>query len=162
MLGVRTLLYNYVIVKIFRIIPPPATAILLVAIAYIFNILFPGAVIFQSYIIFVMVLLVGVVFVGWSVLLFRRAHTTLNPNKKPGKMIESGPYLISRNPMYLGLLLMLLGYAFLKGEFVFFVTPVVYYVLMDKIVIPYEEKMIVDAIGQEKYGVFAQKIRRWL
>ena len=148
--------------KIFRIIPPPAIAILLVVIAYMFNTFFPGAVIFQSRILFVIFILVGLSVIGWSVLLFRKAHTTLNPNKKPGQMITSGPYQISRNPMYLGLLLMLLGYAFLKGEFVFFVTPVVFYIVMDKIVIPYEEKMIVDAIGQEKYGVFTQKIRRWV
>lgn len=148
--------------KIFRIIPPPAIALLMVLIAYVLNILFPGPVIYQSDALFVILLVLGVVIVGWSVLLFRRSRTTLNPNKKPDQLITSGPYRISRNPMYLGLLLFLLAFAFSKGELVFFVTPIVFYIVMDNIVIPFEEKMIAETIGEKKYVIFTQKVRRWL
>jgi protein-S-isoprenylcysteine O-methyltransferase Ste14 len=149
-------------VKIFRIIPPPLTAILLVIIACIFNLFFPSERTFQSNLLFMFLALSGIVIMGWAVMLFRKTHTTLNPNKKPNALVSSGPYKVSRNPMYLGLLLVLTGIAFWSGTFVFFAAPIVFFILIDRVVIPYEEKLVEDTVGSNKFRDYAKKVRRWL
>ena len=99
---------------------------------------------------------------GWSVLLFKKTNATLNPNKKPTQIITAGPYKISRNPMYMGLSLILLGFAFLNGELVFFAPPVIFFIIINSFVIPYEETMLANAIGNETFKNYSQKIRRWI
>jgi hypothetical protein len=54
---------------------------------------------------------------GWSLWLFGRHGTGLLPGQAPQAMIEQGPYRLSRNPLYLGLLALYLGLALLAPTF---------------------------------------------
>lgn len=149
--------------KLFIKIPPPITAILLIIVAHLITLVFPEmkVVFFKSLLLAALFMLVGIGIIAWSFILFQIKRTTLNPNKKPQKMIISGPYRLSRNPMYLGLLLLLLGYALWRGEIIFLIPPVVFFFLMDKVVIPFEEKLVKEGMG-DKYENYLKTVRKWL
>jgi protein-S-isoprenylcysteine O-methyltransferase Ste14 len=55
---------------------------------------------------------VGMLLCVWSIGLFRRAKTSLIPVKPSAALVLSGPYRLTRNPMYLGLLCLYLTAAF--------------------------------------------------
>ena len=57
----------------------------------------------------IVLILVGLLIDMWAWMLFRRRKTTLNPFKRPLKLVNSGLFKISRNPMYLGMDLVLWG-----------------------------------------------------
>ena len=63
--------------------------------------------------------------------------------------------------MYLGMVLILAGVAILLGSFTPYVGPVVFTVIMEKVFIEVEEKMIED-IFQEEYLQYKNKVRKWI
>ncbi len=54
-------------------------------------------------------ILAGLFLGGWGVGQFRKARTNIKPFKEPDVFVSEGPYCYTRNPMYLGLSLALLG-----------------------------------------------------
>jgi len=94
---------------------------------------------------------------------FRKANTTVNP-LEPGncsRLVESGIYRYSRNPMYLALLLALLGWGcFLNNPWSF--IPVIAYILyIDRYQIKPEENALETAFGEE-FQRYRQRVRKWL
>ncbi len=73
----------------------------------------------------VLLLILGFVttYSGFSA--FRKAGTPVRPGDEPTKLVTSGPYRITRNPMYLGLELVLLGSFFLAKSPFFLIPPTV-------------------------------------
>src|SRR5579862_8962672 len=60
--------------------------------------------------------IIGVLLIAGAVVLFRREGTELNPTSTANsRLVTSGPYRLSRNPMYLGLVMIALGIAFGVG-----------------------------------------------
>src|SRR5262245_61801370 len=55
---------------------------------------------------------------GWCLLLFAKARTGLLPGQSTTALISSGPYRVSRNPLYVGLLLLYVGCALLAGSLI--------------------------------------------
>lgn len=147
-----------------RLIPPPLTALLLLTVAYIIDRIFtfPKITVLHSVLLTVICILSGGIIIFWSFILFRKNKTTLNPNSRPKKFILAGPYKISRNPMYLGLLLFLAGNVFLESKIVFLIPPIIFFILMNMSVIPHEEKSLKNLIGEDKYRFYLKKVRRWI
>jgi protein-S-isoprenylcysteine O-methyltransferase Ste14 len=99
----------------------------------------------------------------WSLLLFFRSHTTANPMKpeSSSKIVTSGLYQCSRNPMYVGLLMILLGYAiWLGGLTPFLMLPLFIFLITTQQIIP-EEETLQKKFGQE-YLDYKARVRRWL
>ena len=98
-----------------------------------------------------------------GVVAFRRARTTVNPTMPhaASSLVSTGVYRFSRNPMYLGFLLALIGYAvFLaNGPAVLLVPAFVMY--MNRFQIGPEERALSGIFG-EKFTSYAQRVRRWL
>jgi len=99
----------------------------------------------------------------WSLFLFFRSKTTPNPMKPENSkhIVTSGLYKISRNPMYVGLLFVLLGYAIWLGSIApFLLLPLFVLLITTQQIIP-EEEMLEKKFGQE-YLDYKMRVRRWL
>ncbi|TAL11721.1 MAG: isoprenylcysteine carboxylmethyltransferase family protein [Nitrospirae bacterium] len=94
---------------------------------------------------------------------FARAKTTVNP-MKPGaasSLVVSGIYRYSRNPMYLGLLLLLLGWAwYLSNALAFLLLPG-FILYMNRFQIEPEERALASLFG-EAFTAYRARVRRWL
>ncbi len=104
----------------------------------------------------------GFVLPAWAFMLFRREGTQLNPTSQTNnKLIILGPYAITRNPMYLGLVIVSLGIAFWVGSLPMFVVPVLTFMVANWVHIPFEEAKM-----RRQFGVlfddYAGKVRRWI
>jgi len=106
---------------------------------------------------------VGVVIAISGVVTFRRARTTVNPTRpqSSSSLVTWGVYTISRNPMYLGLLLVLTGWAiFLSNALAFLFLPA-YIFYMNRFQIAPEERALASLFGQE-FAAYQSRVRRWL
>lgn len=98
-----------------------------------------------------------------GVVSFSRAGTTVNP-MKPGSsssLVVTGIYAVTRNPMYLGLLLVLLAWAIYLTNVltVLFLPGFVWY--MGRYQIEPEERALASLFGPE-FTAYAAKVRRWI
>jgi len=97
----------------------------------------------------------------WADLLFKVRRTTVKPFEKSTHLIENGPYRLSRNPMYLGLVVILLGVATLLGSIAPFIVAIIFAIIADRVFISIEEKYLEEIFGQ-KFLDYKKRIRRWL
>jgi len=105
----------------------------------------------------------GVVTSALGVVSFSRARTTVNPTR-PGSstcLVRSGLYTFTRNPMYLGFLLVLVGWAiFLSNALAFLLLPA-FILYMNRFQIEPEERALASLFGQE-FVAYKSRVRRWL
>jgi protein-S-isoprenylcysteine O-methyltransferase Ste14 len=92
---------------------------------------------------------------------FTRHGTTVKPFERSTSLITTGVYRISRNPMYLGFVLILLGIAVFLGSLSPFFITVVFAVLMDFVFIQTEERMIATEFG-EAWLAYKAMVRKWV
>ena len=102
----------------------------------------------------------GVVLYVWAIVLFRRAGTPYQTGA-PSVLVESGPYRLSRNPMYLGLTAILLGIGLLVGTLPFLLVPLVFVLTVNLVHVPREERALEETIG-EPYRQYRERVRRWI
>jgi protein-S-isoprenylcysteine O-methyltransferase Ste14 len=103
----------------------------------------------------------GLVLAFWSRSLFIRNSTTLQPYEEPTSLVTSGPFRLSRNPIYLGMASILLGVAVLQGTLVTLAFPVIFVILIEFFIIPGEERKLENIFG-EPYRVYKKSVRRWI
>ncbi|MDO9550779.1 MAG: isoprenylcysteine carboxylmethyltransferase family protein [Methanoregula sp.] len=103
----------------------------------------------------------GLVLVLQSRSLFIRNATTLQPSEEPTSLVTSGPFRLSRNPVYLGMASILLGVAVVQGTLVALVFPVIFVLLIEFFIIPGEERMLEKIFG-ERYRDYKKSVRRWI
>jgi protein-S-isoprenylcysteine O-methyltransferase Ste14 len=97
-----------------------------------------------------------------GVLTFLNAKTTVDPTKpRASSMVTWGVYAFSRNPMYLGGLIMLLGWAvFLSNALAFVLLPA-YVLYINRFQIAPEERALTALFGY-RYAAYQVRVRRWL
>ena len=109
-------------------------------------------------------LVLGALSIGvilWAALLFRRAGTNIRPYLPSTRLVLSGPYRFTRNPMYLGMAGILLGVAIYAGSLTpFIVIPAFMALIQERFILP-EEQKLEDAFGAE-YLAFKARVHRWL
>lgn len=103
----------------------------------------------------------GIALLAGARALFRRHETNIMTFGKPDYLVTSGPFRFTRNPMYLGFTLMLLGAAMLSGRVVALLAPVVFILLARLWYIPFEERSARAAFGAA-YEVYCCNTRRWI
>jgi protein-S-isoprenylcysteine O-methyltransferase Ste14 len=102
-----------------------------------------------------------VVWNGWSLWLFHRHETGLLPGQATHAMIQEGPYRVSRNPLYVGLLGLYLGLALLIPTFWGLVLfPAAVLLVRWGAVLP-EERFLHERFGAP-YDDYTRRVRRWL
>jgi protein-S-isoprenylcysteine O-methyltransferase Ste14 len=92
---------------------------------------------------------------------FRAAKTTVKPFQESTALITDGVYRISRHPMYLGFVLILLGLTILLGSLTPFLIVPVFAVVMDRVFIVVEERMLAEKFGQAWLD-YKVEVRRWV
>jgi protein-S-isoprenylcysteine O-methyltransferase Ste14 len=99
---------------------------------------------------------------GWrSVRLVRGSGQSENPWKPTTEIIESGPFSISRNPMYLQMVLVCVGFSIiLWNVWILLLTPLCAW-LLQRLVIAREEAYLERKFG-ESYLSYKRRVRRWL
>lgn len=110
-------------------------------------------------------LLIAGVGVGVSAVLgFRRAETTFDPHNidNTSSLVTDGIYKFTRNPMYLALLSLLLGWGLWRGSILAaLIGAVVFVALVTRMQIVPEERMLAEKFGDE-FEEFSSRTRRWL
>ena len=107
--------------------------------------------------------IVGAVVAIPAVVSFRSAETTVDP-REPGKasrLVVTGVYRFSRNPMYLGLLCLLFGWATWLSNVPAFLGLLVFVLFMNRLQIQPEERAMAAQFGEE-YRASMNSVRRWI
>ena len=98
-----------------------------------------------------------------GVIQFRKAQTTANPQalEQVSSLVTDGIYRYSRNPMYVGLVFVLLGWALYLSHYLAFVLLPIFILYMTRFQIQPEEQMMKQKFGK-KYQVYISRVRRWI
>lgn len=105
--------------------------------------------------------LLGLAVVAWGIATFRRARTAIIPVRAASRLVASGPYRFTRNPMYTGFTIVYLGIAALmRSAWPLLLLPPVLAALV-RLVIAREERYLSAAFGAE-YDAYRARVRRWL
>ncbi|MDP2573475.1 isoprenylcysteine carboxylmethyltransferase family protein [Vibrio penaeicida] len=104
----------------------------------------------------------GIALAGRSSALFRKVGTNIMTFDEPGKLVTTGAFKFTRNPMYLGFSISLFGFAVLFGAAISSFLLVVFYVVVsDRWYIAYEEREMIKKFGEE-YSLYRNSVRRWI
>ncbi len=107
-------------------------------------------------------IVLGVGMAAWAVSLFRREGTEINPTSESNKkLVISGPFRYTRNPMYLALVVLTLGIAFVAGSLPMFLVPVLLFVTANFAHIPFEEAKMRRQFGPA-FDDYTRRTRRWI
>ncbi|MDP1545663.1 MAG: isoprenylcysteine carboxylmethyltransferase family protein [Anaerolineales bacterium] len=92
---------------------------------------------------------------------FRKAHTTLDPHGSVKTLVTDGVYRISRNPIYLGYLLMVIGFPLNAGLYSGVLVAPLFVSTINRLVIEKEEAYL-EKKFREAYTGYRSRVRRWL
>ncbi len=104
---------------------------------------------------------VGLFLALWSITLFAKAKTPVKPFLKSTALVTGGPFRFSRNPIYLGMVVLLLGVAILFGTLTPFPVVVVFAIVIDRGFIVHEERLLRETFPGN-YDDYCERVRRWL
>lgn len=93
--------------------------------------------------------------------IFRRVGTNIMTFDKPDKLVTTGLFAWSRNPMYLGFALCALGGAVALGSASALVAALLFSVTLDRWYVRFEEAMMRETFGAA-YDAYCSRVRRWL
>ena len=146
-----------------RIIYPPMWLALGIIVQFVCNEYFPGSrfTSLGGQVVGSAVLLAGLAILVFAGGLFKQADTDLIPFKDVRALVTTGVYRFSRNPMYLGMALVLVGCAIVVGVATAFVVPVVFVIIIQYRFILPEEQMLLGLFPEE-FPAYCQRVRRWI
>jgi protein-S-isoprenylcysteine O-methyltransferase Ste14 len=144
-------------------IMPPTWLLMAILVMLLLHFLVPGA-----WVVPQLWNLTGLIFLAAGVMMnlvadsaFHQAHTTVKPFEESTALITNGVFRISRNPMYLGFVLILVGIAIVLRSISPWLVVAVFTVLMDRIYITVEEQAMCAGFGWA-YAEYCRHVRRWL
>ena len=105
--------------------------------------------------------LLGALLVLWCVVLFRRHDTPILPFTETTALVAAGPYRLSRNPIYVGLVLLLTSLVVLLGSLgAWLVLPSFWLILRQRFVL--KEEALLRARFGPAYETFCERVPRWI
>lgn len=115
------------------------------------------------YVVSMLLAAIGVTFALAGFFSFRRVKTTIDPlhPDKSTTLVSTGVYGFTRNPMYVGLLCVLLALAFFLQSAWALLGPVAFFVWINNLQIVPEERVLGKLFGEE-YERYRGRVRRWL
>lgn len=145
-------------------IPPLALAIVVAAVMAVLAYAVPASVPVPARPAVAAVLVAAGVLVALAGAVAFRCHkTTVNPftPNQSSSLVTTGVYRFSRNPMYLGFLLVLVGWSAYLANWVSALLLPVFVAYMNRFQIQPEERALTERFGQQ-FLAYAQSVRRWL
>lgn len=105
----------------------------------------------------------GIALLLWAGVLFKRKKTTVNPfrPKSTKTIVATGPYRFSRNPMYLGMMLTIIGVGLYIGSLSLLPVCIIFMVYINETQIKPEERALAEAFGAE-FKDYISNVRRWV
>jgi protein-S-isoprenylcysteine O-methyltransferase Ste14 len=92
--------------------------------------------------------------------LFKKHQTTLQI-KTSNHLITEGVFAKTRNPMYLGMFILIFGFSIVSMNLISLILPFLFIIFVRFIFINKEEKLMLDQFGEE-YLSYRNKVRRWI
>ena len=145
-------------------IPPVALLIIFAAVMAVLAYAVPASVSVPERLTVAVVLVVAGALVALAgVVAFRRHKTTVNPftPEQSSSLVATGIYRFSRNPMYLGFLLALVGWCAYLANWVSALLLPVFVAYLNRFQIQPEERALKERFGQQ-FLAYSQSVRRWL
>ena len=106
-------------------------------------------------------ILSGISLIFVSFRFMRKMKTTFIPDGTPEVLISSGPFKFSRNPIYLGMLTILVGAAFLMSSLSAIIIAFVFGIIINFTWIAHEEKKLHELFSED-WENYSSKVRRWI
>ena len=144
-------------------IPPPILVLILVSSNYFSSKKIDLIHLPNQDLISIIILLIGILILINPIFKFIKSKTTIDPIKfkKVNKLIISGIYKYSRNPMYLGLLMIVISTSIFFLNILSITTPFLFYCWINRFQIKREEIFLTEKFGEE-YMSYKIKTRRWI
>ena len=144
------------------IIRPPIIALFLIIISIILHYTYPIQIIFTlPYNLFG---LTGIIIGLWISLkgknTFNKLGAPVIPGTKPILIVKKGLYNYTRNPMYLGFILFLIGLAIIIGSISAFISPILFFIIINFFFIPFEERLMQRNFKND-FLEYKKQVRRW-
>ncbi len=141
---------------------PPLVALLCLVGALALHMMVPGVrTVHTHHLIGLIAVAAGVGLCFYAAALFQGRETTKNPYGEPTAFVTTMPYTFTRNPMYLGITIVLLGFAIFFAGPEMLLAPIAFVVIIDRMMIPREEETMERLFGTA-YVDYKARVRRWL
>jgi protein-S-isoprenylcysteine O-methyltransferase Ste14 len=98
---------------------------------------------------------------SFAAAVFTARDTTRKPWGEPTQFVVLPPFTWTRNPMYLGLTTVLLGFAVFFSSITMLLAPAIFFVVIDRMLIPREEETMERLFGKD-YLAYKERVRRWI
>lgn len=99
--------------------------------------------------------------IGWASFEFRRYRTTILPLRQPTSLLCRGPFCVSRNPLYLAMVLLAATPWLAWGQVGLLLAPLGFFAFVNGVVVPSEEATLSGVFG-DAYAQYTRRVRRWL
>ncbi len=140
---------------------PPALVAICILVMTALHLLVPLGVLIDRPLLAVIVAIIGVGFTLSGARLFSRVGTNIKTFNKPDHLVTTGLFRITRNPMYLGFVLFLVGIAIGLGTAAPFAVVAAFFVITNLWYIPFEERKMEEIFGAD-YLTYKAHTRRWI
>ncbi|MDZ7588876.1 MAG: isoprenylcysteine carboxylmethyltransferase family protein [Parasphingorhabdus sp.] len=97
---------------------------------------------------------------AWARVRFSQSESEIMTFNTPRNLVTDGPFAISRNPMYLSMLLLVTSAALVVDRTCGLIAPLIFFAAANWWYIPFEEKAAAATFGQG-YDVYRKRVRRW-
>jgi protein-S-isoprenylcysteine O-methyltransferase Ste14 len=145
------------------LVRPPLVYLGAIALGLVVHVLWPVRLVPRALgtLVGAMLMVVAVIVFVWAARTFRTAGTPIPGNRPTTMIVRTGPYRLSRNPIYFAFSLFQLGLAFWMNSLGLLITLVPAVALMSSVVISREERYLAARFPAE-YALYKASVRRWL
>lgn len=142
---------------------PPILVLILLVVMIALRVVAPGPVLvsYPYNLAGAVLATLGLLVTGSGARLFSRVGTNIRTFNEPGVLVTNGLFRWSRNPMYLGFVLLLAGTAILLGAATPFLAVVLFALIADRWYIAFEERALERKFGED-YAAYMRRTRRWI
>jgi protein-S-isoprenylcysteine O-methyltransferase Ste14 len=144
-------------------IPPPIVTLVFAALIYFSSKWSPNIVFSGQNLISLFLMTVGLIVLLIAISAFIKLKTTINPLKPEAasSLVTTGIFRISRNPMYLGMLLLIISLWIKTGAVLGFILVAGFIAYLNYFQI-FPEEQAMKGLFSDKYKTYCQQVRRWL